>query len=98
VILILLSFVGGCAGSTAAGMKVVRWLLVLKQGDRELRRLVHPAAVIPVRLRRPRRADRVVEAVWGFFSVYMIVFAIMMLVMMPSGWTRSRHSRPRRRR
>lgn len=85
VLLILISFVGGCAGSTAAGMKVVRWLLVLKQGDRELRRLVHPAAIMPVKLGTRAVPDRVIEAVWGFFSVYMIVFALMMLVMLASG-------------
>ncbi len=85
VMLILLSFVGGCAGSTAAGMKVIRWLLVLRQGDRELRRLVHPAAVMPVKVGTRAVPDRVIEAVWGFFSVYMIVFALMMLIMLGSG-------------
>jgi trk system potassium uptake protein TrkH len=85
VMLILLGFVGGCAGSTAAGMKVVRWLLVLRQGDRELRRLVHPSAIMPVKLGSRAVPDRVIEAVWGFFSVYIIVFTIMMLVMLASG-------------
>jgi hypothetical protein len=48
--LILASFIGGCAGSTAGGMKVLRWLLIFKQGWRELARLLHPNAEIPVRL------------------------------------------------
>lgn len=85
VLLILISFVGGCAGSTSGGMKVVRWLLLLKQGDRELKRLTHPAAILPVKLGSRAVPDRIVEAVWGFFAVYMIVFAVMMLVMLASG-------------
>ena len=44
VLLIFSSFVGGCAGSTAGGIKVIRWLLMYRQGLREVRRLVHPSA------------------------------------------------------
>ena len=50
VMLIFASFVGGCAGSTGGGIKVIRWLLIAKQGAREIRRLVHPNAEIPVKL------------------------------------------------
>jgi trk system potassium uptake protein TrkH len=50
VLLIFASFVGGSAGSTAGGIKVIRWLLVYKQGVREIVRLVHPSAEIPVKL------------------------------------------------
>jgi trk system potassium uptake protein len=82
VLLILASFIGGCAGSTAGGMKVLRWLLVFKQGWREMVRLLHPNAVIPVRLGERGVPTRVAEAVWGFFSVYIVVFCIMMAAMM----------------
>lgn len=85
VLLILISFVGGCAGSTAGGMKVMRWLLIFKQGSRELRRLVHPSAVMPVKLGKLAVEDRVVDAVWGFFAVYVMTFVAMMLVMLASG-------------
>ena len=73
------------AGSTAGGIKVIRWLLVYKQGVREIVRLVHPSAEIPVKLGNKAVPYRVVDAVWGFFSIYVIVFAAMMLAMMATG-------------
>lgn len=82
IMLILASFIGGCAGSTAGGMKVLRWLLIFKQGWRELVRLLHPNAEIPVRLGDRRVPTRIAEAVWGFFSVYVVVFCVLMAVMM----------------
>ena len=85
VLLILASFIGGCAGSTAGGIKVIRWLLIYKQGVREIARLVHPSAEIPVKLGTKAVQYRVVDAVWGFFSVYIVVFGFMMLAMMFTG-------------
>ena len=85
VLLIFASFIGGSAGSTAGGIKVIRWLLIYKQGMREIVRLVHPSAEIPVKLGNKAVPYRVVDAVWGFFSVYVIVFAGMMLAMMVTG-------------
>ncbi len=85
VLLIFASFVGGSAGSTAGGIKVIRWLLVYKQGVREIKRLVHPSAEIPVKLGNKAVPHRVVDAVWGFFSVYIIVAGSMLLLMMSTG-------------
>jgi trk system potassium uptake protein len=82
VLLILASFIGGCAGSTAGGMKVLRWLLIFKQGWRELARLLHPNAMMTVRLGERGVPTRVTEAIWGFFSVYVVVFCILMAIMM----------------
>ncbi len=83
--LILSSFMGGCAGSTAGGMKVVRVLLLFKQGMREILRLIHPSARISVKLNRKPVPDNVMQAVWGFFSVYIGVFVLFMLLLMASG-------------
>ncbi|MGI9272385.1 MAG: TrkH family potassium uptake protein [Woeseiaceae bacterium] len=85
VLLIFSSFIGGSAGSTAGGIKVVRWLLIYKQGVREIVRLVHPSAEIPVKLGNKAVQYRVVDAVWGFFSIYVVVFSAMMLMMMATG-------------
>jgi trk system potassium uptake protein TrkH len=85
VLLLFASFIGGCAGSTAGGMKVVRWLLMYKQGSREFQRLVHPNAEIAVKLGGRVVHPRVVDAVWGFFAVYVVVFALLMLVMLSTG-------------
>jgi trk system potassium uptake protein TrkH len=85
VMLIFASFIGGCAGSTAGGMKVVRWELMYRQGLREFQRLVHPSAEIPVKLGRKPVNARVVDSVWGFFAVYVVVFAVLLLIMMMTG-------------
>ncbi len=85
VLLLFASFIGGCAGSTAGGIKVIRCLLIYKQGVREIMRLVHPNAEIPVKLGNTAVQYRVVDAVWGFFSIYIVVFGVMMLIMMATG-------------
>ena len=84
-LLFVAAFAGGCAGSTGGGMKVIRVLLILKQGYREIQRLVHPSAVIPVKLGDNPIPDRVLEAVWGFFSVYLIVFVVMLIILLGTG-------------
>jgi trk system potassium uptake protein TrkH len=85
VLLLFASFIGGCAGSTAGGLKVVRCLLLVKQGRREIVRLVHPAAEIPVQLGGRAVPLRVVDAVWGFFAVYVGVFTVLMMTLMATG-------------
>ena len=79
------AFAGGCAGSTAGGLKIVRVLLIYLQGIREMKRLIHPSAVIPVKLGANPVSDRVMEAVWGFFSAYVIVFLLFLLLLLASG-------------
>lgn len=82
VLLLFAAFAGGCAGSTAGGLKVVRVLLIYLQGMREIRRLIHPNGVFTIKLGLQRVPDRVVDAVWGFFSVYVIVFLTMVSLIM----------------
>jgi len=85
VILILTTFIGGCAGSAAGGMKVIRWVLMWKQGSREVVRLVHPSALLPVKLGGKAVEWRVIVAVWGFFAVYVVCFGLLMVALMASG-------------
>ena len=85
VLLIFASFIGACSGSTGGGIKVVRFLLLIKQGRRELKRLIHPHAHLNVKMGHLPLSDRVVEAVWGFFAAYVGVFAVMMLLLMMAG-------------
>lgn len=85
VLLLFASFIGGCAGSTGGGMKVIRFLLLLKQGMREIMRLVHPNAQIPVKIGKKAVSDRVINSVWGFFSAYVASFSIMLLILMGTG-------------
>ncbi len=84
-LLFVVSFMGGCVGSTAGGMKVMRVLLIYKQGMREVRRLIHPNAVVPVKLGQRLVPDRVLEAVWGFFSIYMFMFVVLLLILLATG-------------
>jgi trk system potassium uptake protein TrkH len=85
VILVLSAFIGGCAGSTSGGMKVVRWLLLWKQGQREVTQLVHPSAELPVKLGTKPIEMRVIDAVWGFFAVYVFAFAVLMILLLATG-------------
>jgi trk system potassium uptake protein TrkH len=84
-LLLLSSFIGGCAGSTGGGMKVIRVLLLLRQGMREVIRLIHPNALVPVKIGGNVLEERVVDAVWGFFSLYVGSFIIMALLLAASG-------------
>lgn len=83
--LLMLSFIGGCAGSTGGGMKAVRIMLVAKQGIRELKQLIHPSAVIPLKIGSQRVEAKVVSAVWSFVGVYLISFMGITLAMMACG-------------
>ncbi|MGK0373891.1 MAG: trk system potassium uptake protein TrkH [Arenicella sp.] len=76
VLLILLSFMGGCAGSTAGGMKVMRIQLMYKQGRNEIVRLVHPNAVLSIKSGKQVISDKVISAVTAFFSMYILSFAL----------------------
>ncbi len=85
ILLLFASFIGGCAGSTGGGMKVMRCLLLYKQGVREVHRLVHPNAEVPVKLGTMPVPQRVIDAVWGFFAVYVVLFVLMMIVVLATG-------------
>lgn len=85
VMLLFASFIGGCAGSTGGGMKAIRVLLLIKQGQREMMRLIHPSAQVVVKLGRQPVNNAVIDAVWGFFAAYVACFAIMMLLLMLDG-------------
>ena len=83
--LFILAFLGGCASSTGGGMKMIRVLLLYKQGIREIHRLIFPNAVIPIKVGRINVSDRVVEAVWGFFAMYVVMYILMFLLLLMSG-------------
>ena len=85
VLLLFTSFIGGCAGSTGGGLKVIRFLLLIKQGLREIFRLIHPNAQIPVKIGNKTLPEAVINAVWGFFALYVASFAVMLLLIMMTG-------------
>lgn len=83
--LILVSFIGGCAGSTSGGIKIIRVVMLGKQAMREIMRLIHPNAVIPVRIGGKALSYHVIDAIWGFFSLYVLSFCVMSLLLMATG-------------
>jgi len=85
VMLLFVSFIGGCAFSTGGGMKVIRVLLLFRQGVREILRLIHPSAQIPIKIGGKPMPPRITDAVWGFFAAYVAVFSIMLLILMATG-------------
>ncbi|MDA7785162.1 TrkH family potassium uptake protein [Pseudomonadales bacterium] len=82
VILLLAAFVGGCAGSTAGGIKMIRVVMIYLQGMREVKRLIHPNGIFPIKLGKTAVPDRLIEAVWSFFSVYVLLFLFSVTVIM----------------
>lgn len=85
ILLLCASFIGGCAGSTGGGLKVVRVLLMSLQGSRELKRLVHPNAIYTLKLNDKVLSERIIESVWGFLSAYAFVFFISLFLVMANG-------------
>lgn len=85
ILLLFTSFIGGCAGSTGGGIKVIRFLLLVKQGLREINRLIHPNAEIPIRVGSKTIPWRIVDAVWGFFALYVASFGVMYLALASTG-------------
>lgn len=81
VIIFLLMFVGGSAGSTGGGMKVIRQLLLIKNSGLELKRLLHPQAIIPVKFNGKSVPSSIIHKIMAFFLMYMIIFALGTLVM-----------------
>jgi len=80
IIILLLMFIGGCAGSTGGGIKVVRIVLLFRNSRMELKRLIHPQAIIPVRLNGKSIPQPIIFNVLAFFLLYIITFAIGSLI------------------
>jgi trk system potassium uptake protein TrkH len=76
VIFFLLMFVGGSAGSTAGGVKIVRHVVLLKNSILEMKRQVHPSAIIPVRVNGKAVTQDITFNVLAFFIIYITIFAI----------------------
>lgn len=80
-LLLLLEFFGGCAGSTGGAVKQIRILVLLKYGYRELKRLIHPRAVVPLRLGDKTIPEQVIAGIVGFIFLYVTIFIIGVLVL-----------------
>jgi len=76
VLLFALFFFGGSAGSTGGGLKIMRIVILLKNSYYELRRMIHPQAVIPVRFNNHSVDQKIVTNVLAFFIIYFLTFIV----------------------
>ncbi len=84
-ILLACFLVGGCTGSTAGGPKVMRLIVLFKAAALELKRVLHPSAVVKLRVGNTPIKDEIVTQVWGFFAWYAIVLGISALALTALG-------------
>jgi len=80
MLILFLMFTGGSAGSTAGGVKIVRHLIIFKNGYIEFKRLLHPRAVIPVRINDKSVEQSIVYNVLAFFFIYLFIFIMGALI------------------
>jgi trk system potassium uptake protein TrkH len=84
-LLVLLMFLGGCAGSTAGGVKVVRLIVVAKHAAIELKKLLYPTLVQPVMIRGRAIPQSTIQGILGFFLLYISTTAIATLLVLATG-------------
>jgi trk system potassium uptake protein TrkH len=82
ILLLFGAMMGGCAGSTAGGLKAIRVYLLQKQGQREIRRLIHPHAHYLIKIGNKEVSSKVIEAVWGFLAVFIALFTLLFLLLL----------------
>lgn len=85
LLLVSLAFIGGCSGSTVGGLKVARVVMVLRQGFREVKQLVHPKGQFLVKMGGKRVSESVVLSVSGFIALWMLCFIVLVLAMNVAG-------------
>jgi len=84
-ILLICMFIGASAGSTSGAMKCLRIMLLLKHSYRELFRIIHPHAVIQLKLAGKVVSAEVMNSIWGFFTLYLGLFVLAWFVLAAMG-------------
>jgi trk system potassium uptake protein TrkH len=85
VIIFLLMFVGGCAGSTGGSIKFMRYIVMFKHTYREVIKQIHPKAIISIKFNDKPISDNVTKAVWSFFFCFILFFVISTIAMSAMG-------------
>ena len=85
LLMVALMFVGACASSTGGSMKIIRVTILMKHALYEIRKLVHPTAVYPVKLGDRIISDDVIKNVLAFFLFYMAIFVVVSIIMAGMG-------------
>lgn len=86
MLILLLMFFGGSAGSTGGGVKIVRVVLLFKNSALELKRLIHPNAILPVRLNKNSVDPQIITNVLAFVSFYLLIIVGSMIIMSALGY------------
>lgn len=76
LLLLALMFVGGCAGSAAGGIRIMRWLIVLRSTGKEVQRMLHPRAALPLRIGHRLITPEVLRSTAAFFTVYVLLVGV----------------------
>lgn len=84
--LFLMFFAGGCAGSTGGGPKMIRWMIIIRNSFREIKQIVHPKAVLPIRIGDKTVDHHIQRTVLSFFVLYLVVFGIGALIISSMGF------------
>ena len=84
-LLIFVGMIGACAGSTAGGFKAIRSLVLLNHAKRELKKLIHPNLVLPLKIGKKKINSEVADSVWGFLTVYLLTFLVGSFVLIGQG-------------
>lgn len=85
ILLTFLAIIGGCAASTSGGVKVLRALLLYKQSRREMTKLIHPQAIIPIKFGKDILGEPVLQSMWGFISAFIALFLLILLLLVAFG-------------
>ena len=78
-LIIFIGFIGGCSGSTAGGMKVIRIVILARQTGIEIARLIHPHMLRSLKIGDDIISGDIVRSVWAFFGVYVFVFVVLLM-------------------
>lgn len=84
-LLLIGAFIGACSGSVGGGIKSWRVLIMINHAKTNIIRLVHPNAVVSLKIGSKAVDDKVAESVWGFFSIYVICFMLLLLSLLATG-------------
>jgi trk system potassium uptake protein TrkH len=87
LVLVILMFIGACSGSTAGGVKVVRFVVLAKMLRREIQKVIHPRAVMPITLGDRSIPSEVQSNVMSFFFIYIGIFCMVALALALLGMT-----------
>lgn len=82
MLLVMASFIGVSSGSTGGGIKMMRALLLVQQARQEIRKLIHPHAVLPIKIGQKIASDQTLATVWAFVGAYMALFIFLMVALM----------------